>query len=384
MTSGLIDRLRHELESRAAKSRLRGLRSAHGIDCSSNDYLGLSTHPDVLGAIRDAAMRGAPAGASGSRLLSGHHPEHEEAEAAFARFIGRERALLFGSGFAANLAVLSAIPGRHDLILLDAASHASLKEGARASVAPRRTFRHNDAADLRRALGDRASFRDVFIVTEGVFSMDGDLAPLAEIAAACSEIAAHLIVDEAHATGLYGERLRGVHEFCGMPPPLLSVHPCGKAIGSAGAFVAGDEVVIDYLINTARPFLFSTAAAPVQVAGLNAALHLLPLMKERAGIVFERAARLRQMLAALRRWRLIPSGSPIVPVVVGSDAAAVRAAALISAEGFDLRPIRPPTVPTGTARLRISVTWMMHADAVERLADVILRAERVLEEEYDG
>lgn len=377
MRSSLADRLRSELDARAAASRLRALRAPEGIDCSSNDYLGLSVHPVVLAAIADAAARGVPAGSAGSRLLSGHHPEHQEAERLFARFVGRPRALLFGSGFAANLALLSAVPSRRDLILLDASAHASLKEGARASLAARRTFRHNDDADLRRALHDRDAFADVFIVAEGIYSMDGDAAPLREIADVAGEQGAHLIVDEAHATGLYGAGLRGMHQLCGVLP-FATVHPCGKALGSSGAFIAGDETLIEYLINCARPFLFSTAPAPVQVAGLSAAVRLLPSLEDDVKGLFDRAGELRARLAGLRRWRVIPSDSPIVPVLVGSDADAVRAAALVAGEGFDLRPIRPPTVPAGTSRLRVSVTVMMTPGVIDALGDAILRAEETL------
>ncbi len=377
MRSSLAGRLRSELDARAAASRLRGLRTPEGIDCSSNDYLGLSVHPGVLAALAGAAARGVPAGSAGSRLLSGNHPEHLEAESAFARFIGRPRALLFGSGFAANLALLSAVPSRRDLILLDASSHASLKEGARASLAARRTFRHNDIPDLRRALHDRAAFADVFIVAEGIYSMDGDHAPLREMAAVAGEHEAHLIVDEAHATGLYGRGLRGTHELCGVVP-FATVHPCGKALGSSGAFIAGDDILIDYLVNCARPFLFSTAPPPVQAAGLAAALRLLPSMEDEVKTLFDRAGELRARLAGLRRWRVIPSDSPIVPVLVGSDADAVRAAALAAGRGFDLRPIRPPTVPAGTSRLRVSVTVMMTPGVIAALADAILHAEETI------
>lgn len=381
--SGLAERLRGELDMRAAHHRLRELREPSGVDCSSNDYLGLSRHPRVLDVLRDAADRGVPAGSAGSRLLAGNHAVHMEVERLFARFIGRERALLFGSGFAANLAVLSTIPARHDLILLDAAAHASLKEGARASLATKRAFRHNDADDLRRMLRDRADFRDVFIVVEGIYSMDGDAAALGPIARAAEECGAHLVIDEAHATGLYGGRLRGMHEAAGVAP-LMTIHPCGKALGSSGAFVAGDAVAIDYLVNCARPFLFSTAPPPLQVAGLAEAVRLLPLMHGRARDLFGRVAHLRERLRSLRAWHVILSDSPIVPVIVSDDATAVKAASLLADEGFDLRPIRPPTVPAGTSRLRISVTWDIPTETIDRLADLLIHAEERIVLKDDG
>ena len=370
----LDDRLRRDLDARAAASRLRTLRRGEGIDCSSNDYLGLSDHHAVLAAVRDAAAGGLPAGSTGSRLLSGNHPEHERAEALFTRFVGREASLLFGSGYAANLALLSALPSRRDMILLDAAAHASLKEGARASLATRRSFRHNSPGDLERALGDRDRFDQAFIVVEGVYSMDGDRAPLGAMAEIAARFDAHLIVDEAHATGLYGARLRGVHELEGVVP-LATVHPCGKALGSSGAFIAADRLLIDYLINNARPFLFSTAGSPTHAAGLAAAVELLGSMGDAAAMLLESARDLRSRLGALRRWRVVPSDSPIIPIIIGSDDDAVEAARRVASRGFDLRAIRPPTVPDGTSRLRISLTGRMSADERAALAEAIVAAE---------
>lgn len=378
--SRLMERMERELDGRAARHLRRELRLAQGVDCSSNDYLGLSRHPALLDAVRDAAERGVPAGSGGSRLLSGHHAEHAEAEELFARFIGRERALLFSSGFAANLALLSTLPSRRDLIVLDGAAHASLKEGARASLAAKRSFRHNSIDDLERAMRDRDSFEEVFIVVEGVYSMDGDIAPLDAMAKLAERYDAHLVVDEAHATGLYGPRLRGVHESIALErPPLVTIHPCGKALGSAGAFIAADRLLIDYLINNARPFLFSTSPSPLATAGLTAALRLLPEMTQRAGELRARAARLRDRLDALDHWSVIPSDSPIIPIITGDDESAVRASALVmELGGFDLRPIRPPTVPIGTSRLRISLTWHINDEDAERLADVIITAEKMV------
>lgn len=375
--SALTTRLAAELHALGARSRRRGLSSPDGIDFSSNDYLGLSDDPRILNAVARAASGGVPHGSTGSRLLSGNHPSHRLAEEGFAAYVGRESALLFGNGFAANLSLLSALPGRHDLILLDAAAHASLKEGARAGLATRRSFPHNDVEAARRALRDRGSFRDLFIVVEGVYSMDGDAAPLTPLFELADETGAHLIVDEAHATGLFGERLRGMHAIDGLArKPLATVHPCGKALGSSGAFVAADAVVIDYLVNTARPFLFSTAPAPLQGIALAAVIELLPSMEERAAELLDRTARFREHLSGLATWRTIPAPSPIVPVIVGDDAAALAAAIALQREGFDVRPIRPPTVPEGSARLRISITWKRTPEELERLADAILRLER--------
>lgn len=377
--SRLHRRLEDELHALAGQDRRRTLRIARGVDCSSNDYLGLSRHPALLEAMRSAAETGIPAGAGGARLLSGTFVEHLEAEALFAAFVGRERSLLFGSGFLANMALLSAVPTRHDLLLLDSAAHASLKEGARASTATRRTFRHNDLADLQRGLRDRERFNDVFIVVEGIYSMDGDAAPLDALMPLAVAYDAHVIVDEAHATGLFGENLRGVHDRAGLAAPLATVHPCGKALGAFGAFVAADAVLAEYLVNTARPFLFSTAMPPASAAVLCAAVGLIPHIHEDAHRLLARAAMVRERLGGLRRWRLGASVGPIIPVIVGEAAEAVRAADLLMASGFDVRPIRPPTVPPGTSRLRISLTTAIDDRVAGELADAIINAECAIE-----
>jgi len=381
VTPSLAERLRRELDARAASGLLRTLRPSDGIDFSSNDYLGLSRHPVVLDAVADAARRGSAHGSTGSRLLSGNRDEHVEVESRFAMFMGRERALLFGSGFAANMALLSALPGRRDLVVLDESAHASLKEGARASLAARRSFRHNDPVALERTLRDRDAFGDVFIVVEGIYSMDGDRTPLEEIIEIAERYSASVVVDEAHATGLYGRGLRGIHETIQNGPPLATVHPCGKALGSYGAFVAADAVVIEYLVNTARPFLFSTAPPPLQAVALDAALDLLPSVGDRVEAVLGLSARLRERLGELSRWRTIESDSPIVPVVIGTDDDAVRAARLVRERGFDVRPIRPPTVRPGTSRLRISVTSERTVDEVDRLASAVIEAEKIISPE---
>ncbi len=374
--SRLHRRLEDELGRLVAQDRLRTLRTARGVDCSSNDYLGLSRHPALLEAMRSAVDAGLPTGAGGARLLSGTFSEHLEAEALFAAFVGRERALLFGSGFLANMALLSALPTRHDLLLLDAAAHASLKEGARASTATRRTFRHNDLTDLERGLRDRENYADVFIVAEGIYSMDGDAAPLTELVPLAAAFDAHVIVDEAHATGLFGENLRGVHDRAGLAVPLATVHPCGKALGAFGAFVAADAPLVEYLVNTARPFLFSTAMPPATAAVLRAAIELMPHLHEEARRLLARAAMVRGRLGSLRRWRVGASVGPIIPVIVGEASEAVRAADVLTASGFDVRPIRPPTVPPGTSRLRISLTTAIDDAVAADLAEAILDAER--------
>lgn len=374
----LTERLARELDGWRREGRRRLLRQTEpgSIGFVSNDYLGLSNHPNVLEAVAAGVRRGVPVGSTGSRLLSGECEEHRSAERAFAQFIGRTRTLLFGSGFAANQALLSALPGRHDLLVLDSLAHASLKEGARISFAAKRTFPHNNCDGLRTVLSDRSTFRDVFIVLEGVYSMDGDVAQLREFAEVAAEFDAHLIVDEAHATGLFGRNLRGMHE--NLPPeflPFATIHPCGKALGGSGAFIAADDVVIDYLVNAARPFIFSTAPSPLVSVALECAVQLLPTMKPVAERVLATAATLRGELRRLRQWRVPEGNTPIVSVIVGENDTAVLVAEALQKRGLDVRPVRPPTVPNGTARLRISLTARHSEEDVLRLGREIVRLE---------
>ena len=374
--SRLLERLGEELHAWERAGRRRTPREPEADNVISNDYLGLSRHPALRSAVIAALERDLPLGSTGSRLLSGEHGEHRRVEEAFARFVDREAALLFSSGFAANVAILSTIPGRRDLILYDSAVHASLKEGALGGFAARRSFAHNDVKALRKKLTDRDRFRDVFVVVEGIYSMDGDTSPLWQIDAVIRAHDAHLIVDEAHATGLFGRNLRGVTEASGITHPLATVHPCGKGLGLAGGFIAADRTVIDYLINAARPFIFSTAPPPILSVALERAIAILPSMKEVADCVLRNAALLRRELKRLERWRVPTGESPIVPVIVGDNAAASAAAEWLRDRGFDLRAIRPPTVPDRTARLRITLTAHHSEETVRRLAEAIVECER--------
>jgi len=372
----LILRLAADLKSLDERDRRRHLRRSEPGSFASNDYLGLSNHPDLLQAVREALLSGVPIGSTGSRLLSGERIEHARAERAFASFVGRERALLFGSGFAANHALLSTLPGRRDLVLLDSAAHASLKEGVRTGLASKRVFRHNDVEHARSALRDRERFRDVFVIVEGVYSMEGDTAPLRDLSGLVQEFDAHLIVDEAHATGLFGEGLRGIHEFAGIDnPPLASIHPCGKAMGASGAFIAADEILIDYLINNARPFIFSTAPSPLLSIVLENVAHMLPRMNSTAIRVLKNSAVFREALTDLKQWRIPDGNTPIVPVVIGESSTAAAVAGRLYERGFDVRPVRPPTVPDGTARLRISVTAHHTPEDLALLAEQIIGME---------
>ena len=372
----LESRLRGALQAWETAGLLRRLRAPGGIDLCSNDYLALADHPLVTRRMIETIEQHG-AGSGGSRLLRGHRDAFDQVERAFAALKQSERALYFSSGYLANLAVLSALPQRGDVILSDRFNHASLRDGVRLAPARHAAFPHNDAAAVERLLTAHRGAGHCFVVTESLFSMDGDVAPLADYAALCRRAGATLIVDEAHAVGVYGERGGGLLEECGVAADdVISINTAGKALGVSGAFVAGPAWVIDYLVQRARPFVFSTAPPPSVAGALLASLELV------AGEP-ERRARLRS-LAAGGRCRFaaagiaVPAGdSPIIPVIVGDSDRAVAVAAAMQAQGFDIRAIRPPTVAPGTARLRISInvrlTEPVIDQAVAALAAVLER-----------
>jgi 8-amino-7-oxononanoate synthase len=318
----------------------RTLRPPDGVDLSSNDYLGLASHPRVKERM-SAAVQQLGCGSTGSRLLRGERQCFDAMEQRFAQFKGAERALYFSSGYLANVAVLSAFPEAGDVLYCDELNHASLIDGARLSRARRVIYPHARAPQTGNA--------ESFVVTESLFSMAGDRAPLAALA----QGGAALIVDEAHAVGIYGERGSGLIEETGVNV-FLSVNPAGKALGVGGAFVAGPGWAIEDLVQRARPFIFSTAPPPAMAAALEASLDIIDAEPERR-------IRLRQ-LAAYLRARLRDAGidvmtgdSHIIPIIIGANDRAVAVAEGLQQSGFDVRAIRPPTVPAGTARLRVSV-----------------------------
>jgi len=347
---------------------LRRLRLPRGIDFVSNDYLGLADDPRLREAMREA-LRTTPVGSGGSRLLRGHHALFERLEERLADFCQAEAALLFATGYAANVGLLQTLVGRDDLVLSDERNHASLIDGIRLSGAHKVLYRHNDLGALEAALALPREGR-AFVVTESVFSMDGDLAPLPDLVALAEGHEALVIVDEAHATGLYGSRGSGRVEELGLRARVLAtVHTGGKALGSAGAWVAGPAALRDVLINRARPFVFSTAPLPALAAALEAALDVIAAEPARRSEVHRKAALLR---GALHRSGLpAPGESPIIPVIVGGNTAALTLQERLEAVGFDVRAIRPPTVPPGTARLRVTTRYpVSDADLVRFAAEV--------------
>ncbi|HEV7310095.1 8-amino-7-oxononanoate synthase [Ensifer sp.] len=357
MTARLLGDYDRTLAGLDRKGRRRALVAAGGADFTSNDYLALAGSPQLMAAVAAAVARGVPVGSGGSRLLRGNHPEHEALEAEAAAFFGVERALFFNSGYAANSALFSTLPQRDDLIVHDALVHASVHEGMAASKAPAIAVRHNDAgavADAIRNWRATGGTGRPWIAVESLYSMDGDRAPLAEFAAVAERFDGFLVVDEAHATGVFGPGGRGLSTQLEGRENVVVLHTCGKALGVSGALVGASAVLCDYLVNRARNFIYSTAPSPLIAAAVREALAMLSNEPARR-LRFERLSDFANRALA-ETLGIEGSGSQILPVIVGENARAVRIAARMRQQGYDIRAIRPPTVPEGTARLRIAIT----------------------------
>ncbi|HEY0767286.1 MAG TPA: 8-amino-7-oxononanoate synthase [Steroidobacteraceae bacterium] len=325
------------------------------IDFSSNDYLGLARHP-VLAAAMSACAARVGAGSGASHLVSGHGLEHERLEEELAAFTGRERALLFSTGYMANLAVMSTLAARGERVLLDRLCHASLIDGAILSGAQLRRYRHADAQAAARLLASDGA-PAALIATDGVFSMDGDLAPLPELARAARAHEAWLVVDDAHGLGVVGANGRGALEHFGLDAedvPVL-IGTLGKAFGSFGAFVAGGADLIELLIQKARPYLYTTALPQPVAAATRRALALAQAQSWRRERVLALTARFRKH-ASEAQVPLSASITPIQPIVFGSAAAALAAQRQLQEAGLWVVAIRPPTVPQGSARLRVTLS----------------------------
>jgi glycine C-acetyltransferase/8-amino-7-oxononanoate synthase len=322
---------------------------------ASNDYLGLASHPEVVdAAIRATKSYGAGSGAA--RLISGSLPPHQEMEQALAQFKGTEAVLTFGSGYLANIGAIPALIGRGGLILADRLCHASLIDGCRLSHADFRIYQHNDMDHLASLLSKRRHSRPTLIVTDGVFSMDGDLAPLPDLTALARKYDAALYVDDAHGTGVMGPHGRGTIEHFGLEDRIaLHMGTLGKALGSSGAYIAGPDQSIQYLVHTCRSFIFATAPPPGSAAAVVAALHILQREPERRTRLWENRHRLFTGLIRAG-FTLAPSASPIMPILIGQADTALRFSEQLLANGLFAPAIRPPTVPEQTSRIRVTVT----------------------------
>lgn len=355
-----MNRFSKQLQTLQSHSRHRRLSLPGGTDLTSNDYLGLAHHPRLKRCALDYLQSDNPIGAAGSRLLRGHQGPHERLEHTAVSIFAAPKSLYFANGFMANYALITTLTGRQDTIIYDEYVHASMRDGIAASHAKSVRVAHNDAnafeAALKAAAHTRRTDGMIWLAVESLYSMDGDSAPLHDLYQLAVRYGAMLIVDEAHATGVLGEGGRGlayaVAKDCAYDT-IITLHTCGKALGVAGGLVCARADIIDTLINAARPFIYSTAPMPLQAALVEEALHIT------TGEEGEHLRAQLQTLCTQAQAALGGPGSHIVPLMIGDDAKAVKVAAALQAEGYDIRAIRPPTVPEGTARLRLSLSAVL-------------------------
>lgn len=337
----------------------------------SNDYLGLANHPEIVAAAA-AALRDCGMGAAASPLISGHSAAQEQLEQELAAFCGTDRALSFANGYMANLGVIAALVGAKDTVVLDRLSHASLIDGARLSGASLKVFPHNDVNRLEQVLARCRSARKL-VVTDAVFSMDGDIAPLADLAAVCARHGAWLLVDDAHGLGVLGPQGRGSLAACGVQGPhILQMGTLGKAAGVAGAFVAGQGDLLAWIMQRARTYMFSTANPPALAAATSASLAIILRDEWRRQRLRKLSAQLRDALATLP-WPLLPSDTAIQPLIVGDNHRARRLSQDLRMAGLWVPAICPPTVPKGSARLRISLSALHTEEHIHQLAQALGR-----------
>jgi 8-amino-7-oxononanoate synthase len=375
-------RIREYLDKRGEVSLLRELRTCvpvpggrvrvdgtEYVNFSSNDYLGLAEHPELSAAVAAAPRN--PSGSSASRLMTGTHPIHERLEKEVALFKGKPEALIFNSGYAANTGIISALVGRDDTVFADRAVHASIIDGIRLSGARLRRYRHNDALHLERLLKRyRPLSRGALIVTESVFSMDGDTAPLARIAGLKREFDCCLMVDEAHATGIYGHNGSGMAEEQGVTGEVdIIMGTFGKALGSFGAYAAMNALMKDYLVNTCRSFIYSTAMPPSVSATSLKAVELIAKEPGRRADLLERTGFLRRELE--KRGFSTAGNTQIIPIVTGCPRKALDICEKLRSHGFWAAAVRPPTVAPGGSRLRISLSSCHSYDDLKRFLDIL-------------
>lgn len=370
--TGLFQRWSSSLGSLRAQGRYRSFALPQGIDLTSNDYLGYAGRASAREV--EPRTHELPRSGTASRLLRGHHPVWEEVEDALAAWHGCESVLMMNSGYAANEGLLSTLCEPGDWVATDALNHACIIDGLRLAKCRRFVFRHNDLNHLEEGLNTESAKRseghELFIVIESLFSMDGDLAPLKEIVELAERYGAHLIVDEAHSTGCYQSRGTGLVDAAGVRSRVLaSIHTGGKALGVPGAYIAGSKLLREYLINRCRHLIFTTAMPPACGAWW---LEMLPKVQADADgrrRLHENAKLLHDELA---NYGIAALGeSYIVPIVLGDDAVAVAAALALQLQGYDIRAIRPPSVPPGTARLRLSVHADHDSDMLKNLPAII-------------
>ncbi|MCP4649018.1 MAG: 8-amino-7-oxononanoate synthase [PVC group bacterium] len=353
-----------------------GFGTQDAVDFSSNDYLGLSSHPALKAAFQAAGNKFG-VGTAGSRLLSGDLKIHHQLEERIAVFKGKERALVYNSGYQANISIISALVTKQDVVFMDKLSHASIIDGIKLSGARFFRFQHNDVEHLERLLKkERNKFKDAFIITETIFSMDGDRCPLQDLVSLKKQYNCRLYIDEAHATGIFGERGSGLAELEGVSADVdFIMGTFSKALGSFGAYIAASSKVIEYLINASRGFIYTTALPAAVMSANLAALDLVEQESFRRKVLLENAVYFREELK--KRGFQIKGDSQIVPWVVGDSERAMSLSRDLRSRGYWVLPIRPPTVPAGEARLRFSLNYDHDKETLKKLINEIAEIKNV-------
>ncbi len=353
--------LRHLCNVISAPTGTINLDGIDVVSLGSNNYLGLSTHPDVIAAAVEATETFGT-GASGSRLISGNNDLYSQLESNIAQTKGTEAALVFSSGYAANTSVIPVLAGEGDLILSDALNHASIIDGCRLSRAKKKIYQHCNVDNLETLLSESYQFRRKLIVTDGVFSMDGDIAPLQDIYEVAMNYDAMLLVDDAHGFGVLGKEGSGTVSHCGLQDEdIIQMGTLSKAIGGLGGYIAGSRTLIELLINRARGFIFTTGLPPATIAAADAALNVMRSAPELRQQLLKNADALKTALTDLD-YSLLPSQTQILPVILGEPQRATKVTEALLSEGVFAPAIRPPAVPSGTSRLRVTV-MATHTDA---------------------
>ena len=385
----MLATLQKELEKRETEGLMRQRRlldspqaehivanDKHFLSFCSNDYLGLANRPELITAMQKAAGDSG-VGSGASNLITGHHRYHDELEKRLAKFVELPAALLFSTGYMANIGVIGALMGRHDAIFADKLNHACLNEGAYLSRAEFHRFPHNDVAALEKLLSESTA-KHKLIAADAVFSMDGDIAPLPAYLALCEKYDAYLYIDDAHGFGVLGEHGKGsLSHFNLKSPRIIMMATLGKAAGVAGAFVAGERIVIDYLIQKANSYVYSTPAPPALSATLIESVGLIEAGDDLRAHLQTLIAELKNTLK-LKKWQLMPSDTAVQPLVVGGNREVLALSEYLQSRGILVPAIRPPTVPIGTGRLRISLSATHTLEDVRRLVTTIHEAEAQL------
>lgn len=378
----MFSELQKELNERAAQGLLRSRpvlatpQSPHIVvdgkqylSFCSNDYLGLANHPQLIAAMQQGVLQWG-VGAGAAHLVSGHFEPHHQLEDALASFVGKPAALLFSAGYMANLGVVQALVGKADTVFADKLNHSSLNDAMLLSRADVQRYRHNDMAQLAQMLAKTQRGRKL-VITDAVFSMDGDLAPLPEILALCEQRDAWLLVDDAHGFGVLGEQGRGSLEHFGLNSArIILMGTLGKAAGGSGAFVAAEKIVIDTLVNHARSYVYTTATPPALSVALLQSLQLIAQGDDRRTHLHQLITKLRKDLSNLP-WLLMPSDTAIQPLLIGDNQQALKLSEGLRERGIWVAAIRPPTVPQGTARLRITLSAAHTESDVEQLVGAL-------------